>query len=183
MAALATHMHFDHIGGSAGRFLPGVTVPGLRELVEDLGLLAHVPHAEVDLAARQCGMAPSKLSPLQDGQLFRVGGFALRAVATPGHSPGSTCLVVESGEGEGARSHALVSGDTIFPGSCGRLDLPGSDKDAMWHSLQIKLAGLPDELRVWPGHAYNGDNSTVGRERRAGMLRKVSKEQWDVMMG
>ena len=64
-----------------------------------------------------------------------------------------------------------LSGDTVFPGSCGRLDLPGSSVDAMYSSLHTKVAALDDELAIFPGHAYSGSSSTIGREKAAGFLK------------
>lgn len=94
---------------------------------------------------------------------------------TPGHSGGSVCVCVRpKGGGEPV---CLMSGDTIFPGSCGRLDLPDSDVDAMFGSLE-KLRALPDELQVYPGHAYGGPSTTIGREKKGGLLRPISKQEF-----
>jgi glyoxylase-like metal-dependent hydrolase (beta-lactamase superfamily II) len=76
----------------------------------------------------------------------------------------------------------LLSGDTVFPGSCGRLDLPGSDPGIMYDSLRI-LAALPGALPVYPGHSYGGSSSTIGREKETGLLRDdISRAQWMRMM-
>jgi hypothetical protein len=76
----------------------------------------------------------------------------------------------------------LLSGDTVFPGSCGRLDLPGSDPGIMYDSLRT-LAALPDALPVYPGHSYGGSSSTIGREKATGLLRDdISRTQWMRMM-
>ena len=73
-------------------------------------------------------------------------------------------------------------GDTIFPGSCGRLDLPDSDTGAMFESLQ-KLRELPDDLCVYPGHSYGGEKTTIAAEKRNGLLRPFTREQWRQMHG
>ena len=71
--------------------------------------------------------------------------------------------------------------DTVFPGSCGRLDLPGSDARVMYDSLR-RLAALPESLVIFPGHGYNGASSTIGAEKRTGLLRPMTREQWDRSM-
>jgi glyoxylase-like metal-dependent hydrolase (beta-lactamase superfamily II) len=76
----------------------------------------------------------------------------------------------------------LITGDTVFPGSCGRLDLPDSDPLVMYDSLR-KIAALPDGLPIYPGHSYSGASSTIGREKASGLLRpSITREQWKRMM-
>ena len=75
----------------------------------------------------------------------------------------------------------LITGDTVFPGSCGRLDLPESDSKIMYDSLR-KLAFLPDALPIYPGHSYGGSSSTIGKEKREGLLKSFSRGQWEDMM-
>ena len=77
--------------------------------------------------------------------MVRVGEIDITLVHTPGHTPGSQCFHVDS---------RLVSGDTLFLEGCGRTDLPGSNPEDMYHSLQ-KLAALPDDTVVFPGHRYS----------------------------
>ena len=79
-------------------------------------------------------------------------------------------------------STALLVGDTIFPGSCGRLDLPDSDTGAMFESLQ-KLRELPDDLSVYPGHSYGGEKTTIKAEKANGLLRPFTRDQWRQMHG
>jgi glyoxylase-like metal-dependent hydrolase (beta-lactamase superfamily II) len=81
---------------------------------------------------------------LDDGDPVDAGGLELRCIHTPGHTPGSQCLL---GEGQ------LFTGDTLFIDCCGRTDLPGSDPEAMHRSLR-RLAALPGATVVWPGHDY-----------------------------
>jgi len=88
-------------------------------------------------------------------------------------------LMLQSADGT---ARLLCTGDTIFPGSCGRLDLPDSDKKAMFDSLDI-LRKLPDMLEMYPGHAYSGDKSTIAQEKRTGLLRPFSWQQWVQMHG
>jgi hydroxyacylglutathione hydrolase len=95
---------------------------------------------------------------VSDGQSVEVGGLRLRVIHTPGHSPGGFCL-------HEASSKVLFAGDTLFRGSYGRVDLPGSDDAAMAHSL-ASLAALPPETAVYSGH---GPATTIGAE--AGWMR------------
>jgi glyoxylase-like metal-dependent hydrolase (beta-lactamase superfamily II) len=91
---------------------------------------------------------------LAEGGVIRFGEVRLDVVHTPGHTEGSVCLVAHD-------AGILFSGDTLFPGGWGRVDLPGGDPDAMVASL-TRLATMPDALRVLPGH---GATTTIGRER------------------
>lgn len=99
---------------------------------------------------------PSSLqTKLVDGGTLAGGGLEARTIFTPGHTPGCICLYLE-------REKLLLSGDTLFAGSVGRTDLPGSD----WRRLQRSLAkvmALPDDTRVIPGH---GPWTTIGEEKQ-----------------
>ncbi len=96
--------------------------------------------------------------PLADADVLRLGESEIRVLHTPGHSPDSICLVAPP---------YLFTGDTLFVGECGRVDLPGSDVRAMHHSLLTVLRGLPDDLVVMPGHDYG-----EARSRRLGEEKK-----------
>jgi glyoxylase-like metal-dependent hydrolase (beta-lactamase superfamily II) len=91
---------------------------------------------------------------LVDGNTVRFGRVGLRALHTPGHSPGSVCLVGDN---------CVFSGDTLFAGSVGRVDLPGGSGVELLRSLRERLTGLPDGFVVYPGH---GPKSTIGEEKR-----------------
>ena len=91
---------------------------------------------------------------LAEGGVVRFGDVRLDVLHTPGHTEGSVCLVSHE-------AGILFSGDTLFPGGWGRVDLPGGDPDAMVASL-TRLATLPGGLRVLPGH---GAATTIARER------------------
>jgi glyoxylase-like metal-dependent hydrolase (beta-lactamase superfamily II) len=91
---------------------------------------------------------------LAEGGVIRFGDVRLDVLHTPGHTEGSVCLVAHE-------AGILFSGDTLFTGGWGRVDLPGGDPDAMVASL-ARLATLPDGLRVFPGH---GSATTIARER------------------
>ncbi len=95
---------------------------------------------------------------LADGDVLRLGATEVRVLHTPGHSPDSICLVAPPW---------LLTGDTLFVGECGRVDLRGSDVRAMHHSLLTVIRGLPDDLVVMPGHDYGeAPSRTLGEEKR-----------------
>ena len=98
---------------------------------------------------------PGADRPLTDGLTVEVGGGTLRIIHTPGHTPGSVCLY--TGEG-------LITGDTLFVTRVGRADLAGSDPAALFNSLR-RLAELPGDTRVFPGHDYGpSPTSTIAFE-------------------
>jgi len=94
---------------------------------------------------------------LADGSDVVLGESSVRILHTPGHTPGSICLLVQTSSGP-----VLVSGDTLFPGGPGRSDSPAALQQ-MIRSITSKLLPLPDETRVLPGH---GDNTTIGEAKR-----------------
>jgi hydroxyacylglutathione hydrolase len=90
---------------------------------------------------------------LEDGMNLPLGTLIFRVIHTPGHSPGGVCLYCE-------KEKILISGDTLFKGSIGNLSFPTSNAEDMWKSLE-KLAKLPQDTRVFPGH---GDSTTIREE-------------------
>ena len=183
-SAVATHYHFDHIGGALPKKM-GVpielNIPGFKELNENYELPLYLHASEHDAASKQTGAPTSAMRPLVDGERVAVSdAVSLKVLHTPGHSMGGCCLVVEV-DGTPA---VCISGDTVFPGSCGRLDLPESNRDSMFDSLsRLRRDLTPDSLPIYPGHAYGGKSSTVGAEKARGLLREMSKEQWRAMHG
>ena len=94
---------------------------------------------------------------LEDGTVLELGGVGVKVLHTPGHTPDSCCFLA---------GRALFTGDTLFVGECGRVDLPGSSVEAMHDSLLRVLRGLPDDLVVYPGHDYGrAPTSTMGAEK------------------
>ncbi|MGD9532471.1 MAG: MBL fold metallo-hydrolase [Candidatus Nitrosocosmicus sp.] len=94
---------------------------------------------------------------LHDGDLIPFGKFTIKVVHTPGHSKDSICLVVDN--------EFIITGDTIFVGSCGRLDLPGGSAEEMYDSIYGKLINMKGELKVLPGHHYGSSKtSTLQKE-------------------
>lgn len=96
---------------------------------------------------------------VSDGDRLKIGGIYLDFLLTPGHTSGSICIVVDN--------EALLTGDTLFIGDCGRTDLPGGDLTQMYRTLHGKIMPLPDHLIVYPGHDY-GDKpfDTLGNQKR-----------------
>jgi hydroxyacylglutathione hydrolase len=92
---------------------------------------------------------------------------AVTAIHTPGHTPGSVCFLAGS---------FLFTGDTLFIGECGRVDLPGSSPEALYDSF-VKLAWLKDDLTVYPGHSYNGDSSTLRVQKEYNLYLKLAKQE------
>ena len=90
---------------------------------------------------------------LKDGDNISFGGCSLKVIHTPGHTPGGVCFY-----GGGA----LFSGDTLFAGSVGRTDFPGSSTEAILDSIRNRLTKVSDATKVFPGH---GPASTMGIER------------------
>jgi glyoxylase-like metal-dependent hydrolase (beta-lactamase superfamily II) len=172
-AALITHFHPDHLGGN----LMGHQIPGAVELLErDQKIKVFVHKSEADYVPRVCGLSRSDLSLTESGDEMAVGGQRIRFMHTPGHTPGSQCFLVGSN---------LVSGDTLFIGGCGRVDLPGSDPKQMYDSLVNKLRALPDETVLYPGHDYaDRPTSTIGDEKRRNMYLRFDRlDDFLSMMG
>lgn len=167
VGALATHYHQDHIGGS----LFGQQIPGLNEFLELNPVPVHVHKLEAPGTAQVSGIPESELVSHDAGDVIQLGGIGIRLIHTPGHTPGSQCFLVEEANQPGQ----LVSGDTLFLGSCGRVDLPGSDPEAMYHSLNHTLKKLPDETLLFPGHLYSPESqSTLGEQKATNPLLRVS---------
>jgi len=163
---LATHHHPDHVGGS----MMGHGIEGIDRLLEVHDVPVHVNRHEADLVTKVTGVGGAQLVAHDGGDVLEVGGLRLTMIHTPGHTPGSQCFLFEG---------MLVAGDTLFLQGCGRTDLPGSDPEAMFHSLRT-LAELPDETALFPGHRYSPPSSAVmGAVKEMNpVLRVPDKEQW-----
>jgi len=145
---ILTHGHGDHIGA----------VEGLKEAY-DAVLLIHEEDAEM-LRDHQLNLTfrmGEKIEieadqTFRDGETLMVGSLELKFIHTPGHSKGSSCILVED---------ALFSGDTLFFNSIGRTDLYGGDGRKIIESIKNKLLILPEETKVYPGH---GQSTTIKNE-------------------
>jgi hydroxyacylglutathione hydrolase len=109
---------------------------------------------------------------VSDGDIIKIGATTLRVIHTPGHSKDSMCLLLDG--------RLIFTGDTLFVGNCGRIDLPGSDPVEMYHSLFQKLIKLDDQLVIYPGHNYGPvPTSTIGQEKKTNyVLQPKSKQEF-----
>jgi hydroxyacylglutathione hydrolase len=163
-AALITHFHPDHLGGD----LMGHHIQGAAELLErNLKIKVYIHKSEADFVGRIAGLSQSDLVCTDGTEDLRLGGLSLRFLHTPGHTPGSQCFLVDG---------RLISGDTLFIGGCGRVDLPGSDPAQMYDSRVNKLKQLPDDTVLYPGHNYaDRVTSTIGDEKRRNMYMRFNR--------
>lgn len=167
VGALVTHYHQDHIGGS----LFGHEIEGLTRFLERNPASIHVNKHEAAGVAKVAGLPLGELTAHEGGDVIAVGGIKVKLLHTPGHTPGSQCFLVE----ETGQPGQLVSGDTLFLGSCGRVDLPGSDPAQMYESLNGTLRRLPDDTLLFPGHLYSAEgHSTMGEQKRSNPFLRVS---------
>ena len=113
---------------------------------------------------------------VKDGDVIEFGNSKLKVLHTPGHSKDSICLM---GDGK------IFSGDTLFVGNCGRIDLPGGSAKELYHSLFDVLYSLDDNLVLYPGHNYgHKETSTMGQEKITNMvMQKRTEQQFLDMMG
>ena len=139
-AILLTHGHFDHVGA-------------VRQIASDTDCQVYVAEAELSLPSAMTDgpLYYTDLYPA-DGK-FTAAGLEITVIPTPGHTPGSVCLLI---------ADAMFSGDTLFAGSMGRCDFPGSSIFEIRKSLK-KLKNLPGDYRVFPGHAQH---TTLEYERK-----------------
>ena len=171
VGALGTHHHADHVGGS----FMGYAVEGIRELLALRSVPIHVHREEAEFVRKTTDVPVSDLVTHDSGDLIRVGNIEIRVVHTPGHTPGSQCFLVDG---------RLVAGDTLFLEGCGRTDLPGSDPEAMYDSL-TRLAALPDDVVVYPGHRYSvASSGTMAAVKEANYVYKPrTRDAWLTMFG
>ena len=168
VGALVTHYHQDHIGGE----LFGFSIAGLGRLLARSPVPIHVNAHEALGVRRIAGVSETDLVRHEGGDVVELGGVKVRLLHTPGHTPGSQCFLVEAP----GRPGSLVSGDTLFLGSCGRVDLPGSNPEHMYESLHGTLGKLPDETLLYPGHLYSAaPSSTMGEQKRTNPYLRVSR--------
>ena len=140
-AILLTHGHFDHVGA-------------VKELVAETGCDVYIHPAEATLPPMiTAGQLYYTHTYSEGDTVSPICGLELHVLHTPGHTPGSVCLLMND---------QMFSGDTLFEGSCGRVDLPGGDPQVMLQSLR-RLASLQADYHVHPGH---GGSTTLAQEKR-----------------
>jgi hydroxyacylglutathione hydrolase len=150
-AILITHCHFDHIGAVA-------------PLARETGAPVYCPRIEAPVLADITSWTPPPFGPFESydadetvagGETLELAGLEIDVLSTPGHSPGHVSYSVGD-------EQALFSGDVLFRGSVGRVDLPGGDGPTLLASIRSLVEGLPPETTVYPGHM---EITTLGAER------------------
>ncbi len=170
-AALVTHYHPDHCGGSFGNN----SVTGVAELLATNPVKIYTHKLEAEGVKKVTGVSDSDLKKVESGDKLKIGDIEIEFLHTPGHTPGSQCFKVKN---------TLVSGDTLFIDGCGRVDLPGSNSEDMYHSIQ-KLAALPDDTLLLPGHNYSQvPQATMEETKRINTYLRINDlATWKMMMG
>jgi glyoxylase-like metal-dependent hydrolase (beta-lactamase superfamily II) len=170
VGALGTHYHPDHVGGN----MMGYSINGVAELLERTSVPVHVQADEAEFVRKVTGIGDDDIVRHGSGDIVSVGEIEIELIHTPGHTPGSQCFFVRN---------RLVAGDTLFLEGCGRTDLPGGDPAQMYESLTTRLARIPDDATLFPGHLYSPQPSApMGDTRRLNyVFRPTSAEQWLMM--
>jgi hydroxyacylglutathione hydrolase len=150
-AILITHTHFDHVGAVA-------------PVAQATGAPVYCPELETDVLANLNDYTWPGFGPFESyqadrtvagGDTLELAGLTIDVIFTPGHSPGHVTYAL-------AEHEALFSGDVLFQGSVGRVDLPGGDWPTLLRSIETLIDGYPPETTVYPGHM---GITTLGRER------------------
>ena len=139
-AILLTHGHFDHVGG-------------VQALAAETGCKVYICPDDLSMPPMMTAGPISYTHTYTEGSRLHLAGLDISVLHTPGHTPGSVCLLVDD---------AMFSGDTLFAGSCGRTDLPGGSWATILKSLR-RLSALEANFRVYPGH---GEASTLFEEKQ-----------------
>ena len=149
---IVTHAHIDHVGAVAA-LVDEYTCPVLMH-AESEPMLKQLPTQAIMMGLK-LGKVPAVDRHIGDGDVLEVGELRLRSLYTPGHAPGHLAFYVED-------QGLVLSGDALFAGSVGRVDLPGGSMEVLMRSIEERLLTLPDETTVYPGH---GPQTTIGNER------------------
>jgi glyoxylase-like metal-dependent hydrolase (beta-lactamase superfamily II) len=179
-----THHHFDHTGGylptgyTGGRnvVVPGIAEAAAKDTVQDICA------GKLDVAkiAAQCKISVNTIRPLSDGdRVWETDNILIGAWHTPGHTAGSTCFLAfaknqNPNDNNKKTPPVMITGDTLFIGSCGRYDLPDSNVNDMVMSLE-RLSTLPIDTVVCPGHNYAvPTQTTIGQEQLTNQMMQQS---------
>ena len=158
-AIVITHSHIDHIGGA--KKMKAATGAPVYLNENDLLLYQHLGEQAKMIGTAEPEKTSIDLSP-KDGDTIQAGSIKASVIHTPGHTPGSICLLVPAQDKRADASPVLIAGDTLFRGSIGRTDLRGGDTRSILKSIKEKLLALDDNVLVIPGH---GGETTIGFER------------------
>ncbi len=139
-AILLTHCHFDHVGA-------------VRDIAAETDCRVFLCPEDLTLPGAFTAGKLYYTDTYAEGSVLNLAGLEIRVLHTPGHTPGSVCLMVND---------AIFSGDTLFADSCGRTDLPGGDWATIRASLN-RLASIEADFNVFPGH---GESTTLAREKK-----------------
>ena len=131
-AILLTHGHFDHVGA-------------VKELAAETQCAVYIHPEDLSMPPMMTAGPLYYTKTYAEGSQLKLAGLDIAVLHTPGHTPGSVCLLTDT---------AIFSGDTLFQGSCGRTDLPGGDWDTIVESL-TRLGSLDKNYTVHPGHGMN----------------------------
>jgi hydroxyacylglutathione hydrolase len=149
---IVTHAHIDHVGAVVV-LVDEYACPVLMH-AEAEPMLRQLPTQAMMMGMR-FGKVPSVDRNVEDEEILEVGDLSLRSLYTPGHAPGHLAFYAEE---EGL----VLSGDALFAGSVGRVDLPGGSMEVLMRSIEDRLLTLPDDTLVYSGH---GPRTTIGNER------------------
>lgn len=172
VGVLATHYHADHVGGS----MMGYKLEGVAELLSRVQVPVHVQAAEAEFVRKVTGIGEDDLIVHKGSDTMTVGAVPIELIHTPGHTPGSQTFLIDN---------HFLGGDTLFIEGCGRTDLPGGDPAELYTSLTKRLAHVPDEAVLFPGHLYSPEPSqTMGQTREYNyVFAPKTAEQWLMMFG
>lgn len=141
---LLTHGHWDHVGA-------------VVELKDRFNIPFYISKNDNDMIQSgqdTYGSTPNPDGYLKEGDTFKFANKTISVIETPGHTPGGVCFLVDK---------SLFTGDTLFNGTIGRTDFVGGSFETLVSSVRGKLAILPEDIKVYPGH---GPSTTIGLEKR-----------------
>jgi glyoxylase-like metal-dependent hydrolase (beta-lactamase superfamily II) len=151
---ILTHAHVDHMAGVSDVLRAFPRLPVLLHASESEWLGDPAKNLGAAIGFFETCRGPDRT--LNEGDVLELAGSRWHVIHTPGHSPGGVTL-------HSPAQHIAIVGDTLFAGSVGRTDFPGSDPGTLTESIRRKLYTLPDDTTIYPGH---GPSSTIGREKR-----------------
>ena len=154
----------------------GTQIPGVRELLEEKAVKIHCHKEESEWIRRTTGISDSDMAKHDAGDVVQIGNVEVKLIHTPGHTPGSQCFLVED---------KLIAGDTLFLEGCGRTDFPGGDAEEIYRSIHTRLAKIPDDTILYPGHLYDPrSHAPLGQIRQTnGVFHVPDVHSWLRYMG